>query len=83
VPAHFGDTAKLGLFEGVAFEPIRMRSVAPVPPDDKHFGDAYAFGRSDGSVTAKARVKGTTPRPSCVSAPAPASARVATSLSSK
>jgi Cytochrome P450 len=28
-------------------------------------------GRSDGSVTAKARVKGTTPRPSCISAPAP------------
>jgi hypothetical protein len=43
MPAHFGDTAKLGLFEGAAFEAIRRRSVAPVPPDDKHFGDAYAL----------------------------------------
>jgi cytochrome P450 len=30
VPASFDDTAKLGLFEGVAFEAIRMRTVAPV-----------------------------------------------------
>jgi hypothetical protein len=25
---HFADTAKLGLFEGVAFEALRMRSVS-------------------------------------------------------
>lgn len=30
VPMTFADTAKLGLFEGVAFEAIRMRTVAPV-----------------------------------------------------
>jgi cytochrome P450 len=30
VPANFEDTARLGLFEGVAFEAMRMRSVTPV-----------------------------------------------------
>jgi cytochrome P450 len=30
VPMTFADTAKLGLFEGVAFEAMRMRTVAPV-----------------------------------------------------
>ena len=30
VPETFGDTAKLGLFEGVAFEAMRMRPVAPL-----------------------------------------------------
>jgi cytochrome P450 len=30
VPMTFADTAKLGLFEGVAFEAMRMRSVAPL-----------------------------------------------------
>jgi cytochrome P450 len=30
VPMHFADTAKLGLFEGVAFEALRMRTVVPV-----------------------------------------------------
>jgi cytochrome P450 len=30
VPMKFADTAKLGLFEGVAFEAMRMRTVAPI-----------------------------------------------------
>ncbi len=30
VPVKFADTTKLGLFEGVAFEAIRMRTVAPI-----------------------------------------------------
>jgi cytochrome P450 len=30
VPLNFADTAKLGLFEGVGFEAIRMRTVTPV-----------------------------------------------------
>jgi cytochrome P450 len=30
VPATFADTAKLGLFEGVVFEAMRMRSVSPL-----------------------------------------------------
>ena len=30
VPMKFADTAKLGLFEGVAFEAMRMRTVAPL-----------------------------------------------------
>nr|WP_249792537.1 cytochrome P450 [Bradyrhizobium sp. BRP22] len=30
VPASFADTAKLAIFEGVAFEAMRMRSVAPL-----------------------------------------------------
>jgi cytochrome P450 len=30
VPTNFDDTAKLGLFEGVAFEALRMRAVVPV-----------------------------------------------------
>jgi len=84
VPMTFADTAKLGLFEGVALETMRTRAVAPlifletnestelagieIPTPVLAFGMPRVSSRSDGSVRAKARVTDTTRRRSCISA---------------